>query len=142
MFKPATLEKGILIVMKYFQVLFVAAIVVPSLGQRGNGGQPGGGRGGGGGGGSGRAKGGGGRGAAGKGVGGQTKPVPSKPKLIFGGFEPVGEGRGLRFPGGKRLINAPAMTNQVFIPSREEAKSRGYVQRKGKSKNNSSTRSV
>ena len=107
MFKSSTLKKGIVIFMKYFQVLFVAAIVVPSLGQRGNGGQPGGGRGGGGGGGSGsgRAKGGGGRGAAGKGVGGQTKPVPSKPKLIFGGFEPVGEGRGLRFPGGKRLIN-------------------------------------
>merc|ERR1712066_1003082 len=41
-------------------------------------------------------------GAAGKGVGGQTKPVPSKPKLIFGGFEPVGEGRGLRFPGEKK----------------------------------------
>ena len=102
MFKTSTLEKGMVIFMKYFQVLFVAAIVVPSLGQRGNGGQGGGGRGGGGGvgSGSGRAKGGGGRGAAGKGVGGQTKPVPSKPKLIFGGFEPVGEGRGLRFPGG------------------------------------------
>ena len=79
-----------------FQVLLVAA-VVPSLGQRGTGGQQGGGRGGGGQ--QGRSKGGG-RGGVGKG-GGQTKPVPSKPKLIFGGFEPVGEGRGLRFPGGK-----------------------------------------
>ena len=79
-----------------FQVLLVAA-VIPSLGQRGTGGQQGGGRGGGGQ--QGRSKGGG-RGGVGKG-GGQTKPVPSKPKLIFGGFEPVGEGRGLRFPGGK-----------------------------------------
>jgi len=81
-----------------FLLVLLVAAVVPSLGQRGTGGQQGGGRGGGGQ--QGRSKGGG-RGGVGKG-GGQTKPVPSKPKLIFGGFEPVGEGRGLRFPGEKR----------------------------------------
>jgi len=78
-----------------FLLVLLLAAVVPSLGQRG--GQQGGGSGRVGG----RAKGGG-RGGVGKGGGGQTKPVPSKPKLIFGGFEPVGEGRGLRFPGEKR----------------------------------------
>ena len=80
--------------------------MAPSLGQRGSGGQQGGGRVGG------RAKGGG-RGGVGKGGGGQTKPVPSKPKLIFGGFEPVGEGRGLRFPGGK----ISSATNDIQLPA-------------------------
>ena len=105
------------------QVLLVAVAVVPSLGQRGSGGQQGGGRGGQ----AGRAKGNGGRGGIGKGEAGQsqTKPVPSKPKLIFGGFEPVGEGRGLRFPGGKILSAASNDCIQPAInvnPCREETR--------------------
>ena len=101
-----------------FQVLLVAA-VVPSLGQRGSGGQQGGGRGGGGGQ-QGRAKGGG-RGGVGKGGQSQTKGGASKPKLIFGGFEPVGEGRGLRFPGGKISSASNDIQPAINInPFREE----------------------
>ena len=100
--------------------------VVPSLGQRGTGGQQGGGRGGGGQQGN-RSKGGGRGGQVGKGGGGQTKPVPSKPKLIFGGFEPVGEGRGLRFPGGEISSASNDCIPQPAIninPCREEARER------------------
>lgn len=31
-------------------------------------------------------------------------PSTKKPKLLFGGFEPIGPGKGLRFPGGDVLI--------------------------------------
>ena len=62
-------------------------------------------------------------GGVGKGEQSQTKLVPSKPKLIFGGFEPVGEGRGLRFPGGK--ISSASNDIQPAInvnPCREKAR--------------------